>query len=82
MYTVSACQTVVVLTCFAVVVDRRSFSVGVQSRDIDGIGSVRDQVVQERIVNISWNQDLFGKEAQALKKCIRILIITRLSLFQ
>lgn len=50
------------LTCFAAAVDRRSFSICVQSLDIDGIGSIWDQVVQEGIVYISWNQDLCGEE--------------------
>lgn len=73
------CDVVVVPTCFAAVVDWGSLSVGVQSRDVDGIRSVRDQVVQEGIVNISWNQDLFWTRS--------IFIITkdtveRLSIFK
>ncbi len=69
MYTLSACETVV-LTCFAVAFDCRSLSVGVQSCDGDRIGMVWDQVVQEGVVNVPWNQDLFGEETQGSKNKI------------
>lgn len=52
----------VALTCFARVADGGALPIGVERRHTDGIGSVRNQVVQEGVANISWNQNLFEKK--------------------
>lgn len=57
----------VALTCFSRVADGGALPISVESRHTDGIGSIRNQVVQEGIANISWNQNLFEK-----KKCDNI----------
>lgn len=51
-----------VLTCFAVALDRRPLGVGVQRRDGDGVGRVRDQAVQVGVGDASRNQNLPGPE--------------------
>lgn len=56
----------VALTCFARVADGGALPIGVESRHTDGIGSIRNQVVQEGVANISWNQNLFEKKRSVL----------------
>lgn len=51
------------LTCFSVAVDWRPVSIDVHGLDVDGVGSIGDQVVKERVVDVPWNQNLFRKEA-------------------
>lgn len=60
-------EVVVALTRLALVLHRRPLAVSVQGGDSDGVGSVRDQVVQESVAKTSWNQDLFGEETQGSK---------------
>lgn len=50
------------LTCFSRVADGGALPISVESRHTDGIGHVRNQVVQEGVANVSWNQNLVGKK--------------------
>lgn len=47
-----------VRTCSAAVVHPRPLAVSVQRSDTDRVRRVGDQVVQEGVVDVSWDQDL------------------------
>lgn len=46
------------LTCFSVAVHWGPVSIHIHCLDLDGVGGVRDQVVQEGVVGVPGNHDL------------------------
>lgn len=60
-------SVIIVLTCFAIALDRWSLCVSIHGRDGHRVGSIRDQVVEESVVDTSRNQDLEGEETELSK---------------
>lgn len=61
------------LTCLSVAVNRRPVSIDVHGLDVDRVGSIGDQVVKERVVDIPRNQNLFRKEPHESQKSAYVL---------
>lgn len=62
------------LTCFSVAVNWRPVSIDVHGLDVDRVGSIGDQVVKERILDVPWNQNLSRKEPHQYLKFAYILL--------